>query len=427
LVIKESKLLTVSQGLAPVSIRAGSILLEKGARIVASGTPGSRGRGGQVLLHATTTFTMQSMGTSKSKIDASGEDIGGAVEVVAGGAVDINGALVAKCNGRDCLGGSVNIVSETSTVYVQGDGIKATGGDRGENGASGGHITIDALSDMTIGAPLDVSGGDCICDISLYSVAGSVATTAAADFDLHALGKIGDGGATFIDAGGDVDIAGDVFAIATGSAGDFGFGGGFGGNLDVFAGGSVDIVGHLDMEGGLPDGDGGFIDVFAVDDLIVTGDVASSGKVDGGGGFVTLEAGDDLSVSGAVDVRSATYGGDIELLAGGDATVEGALRADAEASDGLGGRILVDACAIETSAASLVDARGLGVFQSASNVFRAGGTMTIRGRLLAGVSNRLEYRATPPTIVPPPLPPPTLSPAATIVENPALACCVDCS
>jgi hypothetical protein len=167
LIVREGKALTVGTGAAPLTIRAGSILFEKGGRILVNGTTGSMGSGGGVILQATTTFTMESQGGTNSRIEVVGESSGGTVEITAGGAVSINALILANSSSPNGFGGLIDVVSETSTVEFHGLGLQAAGGGNGENGASGGAVGVFAQGNINVNAPIDVSGGDCICDISL--------------------------------------------------------------------------------------------------------------------------------------------------------------------------------------------------------------------------------------------------------------------
>ncbi|HEV7735569.1 MAG TPA: hypothetical protein VGR62_25565 [Candidatus Binatia bacterium] len=427
LVIKEGKTLMIGVGTSPLTIKAGSILFEKGSKIQATGTTGAMGSGGAVVLQSTTTFTMQSQGSTNSRIDVTGEISGGSVEITATGAVDINGLVQANATSPNGFGGLIDIVSETSTANFTGAGIQAAGGDRGENGASGGAIGVFTQGNITVAAPFDVSGGDCICDISLDSAAGNVTTTATGDFNLRGKGQIGDGGATSITATGTINLAGDIFAIAQGSGGEFGFGGGFGGDLDIFSNGSIVVTGRVDLDGASPDGDGGNADIQSDLDITLSAYLGAPVEGLGAGGDIFISAGRDLTLSGTLNVGADAFGGQIDATATGTATISGSLDAAATAADNFGGTISVQACTLSTTATSILDARGGGSFPSATNFLLASNTLTSRGRLLAGSTNRLDYLTTPPTVIPPAGAPPVISPAVTIVQNPALPCCVNCA
>ncbi len=426
LVIKEGKVLTIGEGADPLTIRAGSILFEKGGRIVATGTRGAMGgSGGSVTLEATTTFTMQSQGNTNSRVDTVGEISGGIVDISAGGNVTVNGAILANSSSPNGFGGIVEVLSEAGTAHFMGTGLQAMGGANGENGASGGSIGVYAHGDVTIDAPFDVSGGDCVCDIAIESANGNVVTTPAGDFNLRGKGGIGDGGSTSLAAGGNVTMGGDVFAPARGSGGEDGFGGGFGGDLDVYAGGNLALSGRVDLDGASPDGDGGAADLEAEGDITVNGLVGAPVEGFGSGGDVSLLAGRDVFLNHTIDVGADDFGGAVDATAVGTVRVAGTIDA-ATPPDGFGGTILIQGCTIETTAASRLDARGLGTFPAATNYLHASNTTTTRGRMLAGAANRIDWLATPPTVIPPAGSPPLITPAVTTVQNPGLPCCVAC-
>ncbi len=425
-IIREGKALTIGQGTAPLTIRAGSILFEKGGRILATGLTGSMGSGGGVILQATTTYTMQSQGSTNSRIDVNGESSGGTVEITAGGAINMNALILANSSSPNGFGGIIDVVSETSTVEFHGLGLQAAGGGNGENGASGGAVGVFAQGNITVNAPIDVSGGDCVCDISLESGIGSVTTTALGDFNLRGRGGIGDGGATNISAGTDATIAGDIFAVAQGSGGEFGFGGGFGGDLDVFALGSIVVTGRVDLNGSAPDGDGGNADLQADLDITLSNLLGAPVEGLGAGGDVFLAAGRNLNMNGTVDVSADDFGGQVDASATANINITGIVDASTP-SDGIGGTIVIQACTIDTQSTSLLDARGLGSFPSATNYLLGSNKTTTRGRLLAGSTNRIDYLTTTPTVIPPAMPAPVISPAVSSVQNPALPCCVNCA
>ena len=68
--------------------------------------------------------------------------------------------------------------TRSGSVSLSGPGLQATGGNRGENGASGGEITILSFDDVAVNAFIDASNGDCIsCGINIDALEGNITTT----------------------------------------------------------------------------------------------------------------------------------------------------------------------------------------------------------------------------------------------------------
>src|SRR5262249_22032317 len=82
----KQKTITISGG-GEFRIEAANVLFEPGARMVSTGSDGNL----QVVINATGTITLQSQGTSKSRIDVSGNFGGGSITLNANGNIAIGG------------------------------------------------------------------------------------------------------------------------------------------------------------------------------------------------------------------------------------------------------------------------------------------------------------------------------------------------
>ncbi|MCW5891397.1 MAG: hypothetical protein KIT14_12720 [bacterium] len=424
LVIQQGKTLTVDNGSEPLTIKADSILFEPGAKIVAKGITMGVGQGGAVRLEATKTLTLQTTGAGTARIDVNGSFTGGVVEMVAGGDIDINATIVANTGSQDGFGGQIDVVSNGGAVTVRSL-LQAMGGGRGENGSSGGTLSIFAQNDIVVTSAgrLDVSNGDCICDVTLDSANGNVDIQSNSEMNLKAAGAIGDGGSVSVSAGKNVNLAGKIFATARGSGGDTGYGGGFGGELDVFAGGNVTMSGTTQLDGASPDGDGGSADVQAIGAVTVSGVLQAPVTGQGSGGDVFIAAGTDLTVSNKIDVKADASGGTASMSAGGLATISGTVTAKSATTGFAGGAITLTACTINVTSTGLLEATGPGAFPAATNLLQASNTMTISGKILAGALNRLEWKVAPPTFVGAAS---NRVPTPVVAQAPELECCVNC-
>src|SRR5688572_14538790 len=144
-----NKQITVT-GAGELKILAANITFQPGARFIATGTDGNT----RVNLDATGFIDLQAQGTSKSKIDVSGNFGGGTITLRANGNVTVNGRLVANAANVLGFGGPVNIRSETGNISVGGDpseGINSLGNAQG----GGGSISLDApLGSISVAANL---------------------------------------------------------------------------------------------------------------------------------------------------------------------------------------------------------------------------------------------------------------------------------
>jgi len=406
-----------------LEIRAGSLRVEAGASILGSAPSGSF-----PTLSVVTAgdIRVEASSTTKGKIDLSGGPQGGLIELATLGAMQVDGLLLARatqaagfggaidllgvcvggpsdgstcaedipdcgnvaahgtCSGGDRViqgslnasapdeGGDVAVIAPQGSITIAGSGINASGGEDG-----GGTIDLEAGGNVTTGAPLNVNGG----------------------------GLSGDAGSVTVFANGSVSIGGAITGNAGGSVTE---GGGAGADVEITAvAGTLTVTAGISADSGVPDGDGGEVDLTAGMDIVQTGSISAAGRgVDAAGGDVAPSAGRSLTL-GAIDVSGGNGGGgSIFADAGGSARLQGQLDGDggatfqvvaatiavtsrvhADAYDGfLGGAVILRACDVAVNAGAVLSSLG----PTGENLLQASGQMTIGGTLTS-TANRLEY------------------------------------
>ena len=402
--------------------------LQTGAAI--GGPAGSR-KGATVDIVATGDIQLQRSGGS---IDLSAIVTGGVAHLTAlGGNITADGDLIVKGTPGDgglltlCAGGTVTL---TGTIRVSGGG-DSLGGD--VTVAAGGSIIasgpiIDASGGLG-GGSIDLEAGVAKCPISGTSLPltpGS-ALSVTATLDVSGTGGASSGGCIDLAAAGNVTTSGMIAAQGAGSSDS----GGSGADLQIDAGGSIEIDKTINMFGGGPDGEGGSATLSALLDIIQNQPIAAQGiGSEGFGGVLEMDAdrllslrapidahGGPLGGGGSIDLAGGTVEAKAKIDAGGDGgvilidshphdlpaaagtvTVSGDLHADGAA--GGGDLIEIDGCDVTVTPTGSLSASG----PAAENLLEASGQMTIQSggslsALPAGM-NRLVYRnpAKPPLV-----------------------------
>jgi cysteine-rich repeat protein len=113
--------------------------------------------------------------------------------------------------------------------------------------------------------------------------------------------------------------------------------------LEMKAAGSAALLGPIHLSGTSGQSDGGELEVHAMDGSVsIAGRVRARGGVDGAGGDVELFASEDISVSGKIDLRGGDFdGGTFDAESGGDIFVESSIEASSRSGAGYGGDVLV--------------------------------------------------------------------------------------
>jgi hypothetical protein len=420
-----NKQLTIT-GVGELQILANNITFQPGGRLVADGTEGNT----TITLEATGTIDLQSQGTSKSKIDVSGNFNGGTINLHSVGDLSVNGTLIANASNTLGYGGPINVTSDTGNVTITGDpseGLRSLGNAQG----GGGTIAIEAtLGAVSISTQIVAKGGDCSsCEIDL-TAGTDLTTTAQGVIDMRASG-VGDGGFFDAEAGGDVNLAGNI--LANGSSDDFD--GGAGGDVLISSDiGSVTIGGRVEVNGagqdaapgsptGSVDGDGGSSDISAGTFITINGPMFGISKGFGSSDDdFTFDAGTNLTLAGEIDVSADNFGNNITGLAEGVLTVSARIRTatpidPVNKPGAFAGTIDLEACQINVTSTGQVVCTGPGGDPSGSNELSASTGLTVAGTLTATALNDLEWRTSAPIITG------TVTPAATITNNLFLPCC----
>jgi hypothetical protein len=421
--VLQNKTITIS-GAGLFKVLANNVTIEPGGRFIATGTDGNT----QVDFQATGTIDLQSAGTSKSRIDVSGNFGGGSIMLHAGGNVTVIGTLIANATNLLGFGGPISLMSDTGNVVVGGDpseGLKSFGNAQG----GGGSINLDALmGSISIATQLVPKGGDCgSCEINLTAGL-DITATAQGVMDLRASG-IGDGGYFNASAGGNINLAGNI--LANGSSDELE--GGTGGDVLISANGSVTIGGRVELNGagrdegadpnlGAVDGDGGASDISAGTFIQMNGPMFGISKGFGQGDEFAFDAFGNVTLAGEIDMTGDNYGGDISVLSEGLITVSARVRTQTPIDPvnkpaALGGTIDLEGCQIDVTSTGQVIATGPGGNPSGGNFLVASTGLAVTGALTATSINELTYRTSGPVLTGP------VIPAADLVQNPSLPCC----
>jgi hypothetical protein len=415
-----NKQITVS-GAGELKILAANVTFQPGARFIATGTDGNT----TVTLDATGTIDLQSQGTSKSKIDVSGNFGGGTINLHSVGNLSVNGTLISNATNLLGFGGPITLLSDTGNVTVTGDpseGIRSFGNAQG----GGGSITITATQgSINVSTQLVPKGGDCgSCEVNL-TAGGNITTTAQGVIDMRASG-VGDGGFASVSAEGDVNLAGSI--LANGSSDDMD--GGTGGDVLISASGSITMSGRVELNGAgqdasidgfSVDGDSGSVDVSANGAVTITGPMFGIAKGFGQGDEFSVDGGGNVTMAGEIDMTADNFAGDITILSDALITVSARLRTtapvDLQHPAALGGTIDVEACQVNVTPTGQLISTGPGGSPSGANFVVASTGLTIAGTMLATAENELDWRTSPPVVTG------TVTPPPTIINDVNLPCC----
>ena len=369
-------------------------------------------RGREVALESGLVFVDPQTILVGSYINASGAGSGGAVSIDSTTGIRMADASVIDVHSSAGNAGSISLMAASGDIYTtnliasgsaNGGSITATaGGDIGiygitnANGASGngGRLSFNAGGAFYGSEGMDASGG--ANGGSVYLSGTSTDTfTPAVDMNgvIDVSGGIGNGGVVHLDGNGAVRFEGDIFASGFANGGEIRLRG-----TDSAYGG-VTAEGLLDASGRT--GNGGLIDVYAIGDVAIYGDLRGWGGIDGGtisitgaavnfqsalaygstghGGSVSVTA-DDIFIandSAVIDVQGQTGGGSISLEARNSFVLgeNNSLSADT-GSSGAGGSIRVYA---GNSLVVYGDLSARGVNGGGSIFTGSGGTIDLNG------------------------------------------------
>lgn len=407
-----NKQITIS-GAGEFKILANNVTMQPGARFIATGTDGQT----TVSLDAAGTMDIQSQGTSKSKIDVSGNFGGGTINLNSVGNLSINGTLIANASNLLGYGGPINIKSTNGNVSITGDpseGIRSFGNAQG----GGGAITVDApAGSIAVSTQLVPKGGDCGgCEVDL-SAGVDVTTTAQGVLDVRASG-IGDGGAIDITAGRDVILNGNILANASGDEMD----GGSGGDVLIDAVRNVTFGARIEINAASPDGDAGTVDTSSGGSITQTGPIIAISKGFGESDGIDYDAGANVNIAGEIDGSGDQFAADITVLADAVVTVSARVRTFTSVDPvnnpfSIGNTIDITGCQVNVTATGQLIALGPGGNPSGTNFLSASTGLTVAGVVTATDVNDLSWRTSQPVITG------TITPAPFIHQVDTLACC----
>ncbi len=323
---------------------------------------------------------------STGKIDVTN---GGSVTVSAAGFVQLDGLVSADGGGALVDGGGIDITSTGSTLSASAV-VHASG----PAGGSGGSVSLTSSTGAaTVSGALTANGGS-------GSTGGSVAVTSAGTMSIsgavNANGGTGnDGGEVDLTSGDDMAITAHVAASGNGSFA-------FGGTISIDSGGAFLTTKRLHAVGD-SDGDGGTVEVTAVDGSEFDDTVRASGGSSGGtGGSIAIDAASVLiksdwanngsgSDGGTIDITAETgtfelqstgsltsagsgsgSGGDITITAAGTITQNGPISSTGSGG-GDGAGITIDGSA-DVNLAANIAATGSGTDSSGGTIDVTGGT-----------------------------------------------------
>ncbi|MEW6271003.1 MAG: hypothetical protein AB1689_17100, partial [Thermodesulfobacteriota bacterium] len=314
------------------SVSAGELTVT-GGRIRSVGPTGFAG--GSVTVTVTGAFRMNGTGPA---LDVGGAAGGGVLRVDAGSIEILAGGVGADGTGTESCGGVVGMRAASGPLLVAAP-VHATGNFL----CAGGYIEL-AGQGVEVRSPLNVTGGDFPGGVTLTAETGDLVVTSSAS--VRANGEQidfedgGDGGAIALLAeGGSVTLAGNVETDGASPEGEAG-------SIVVVAGGSVQASALLTAQGNGGGSNGGSIEIDAIGDVTLAGNVrATGGSLAGGGeidvrsdGTVTIAAGKTVQASGGF-----FGGGAITIRDAASIVVSGAVEARGS-SGGNAGFITFESC-----------------------------------------------------------------------------------
>lgn len=338
----------LSVGSGGMVIQAGAVTVEQGGSIGGRGS--SSLPGGTVELRGT---SLVMSGT----LDVAGSPAGN-LSLIFTNNVVMTGLVEAQALSSDSVGGK---------IFIEGGGVTIASAIRvfgGPQDGTGGDLEVVAAADLGFGGSVDAmatDGGSIAMRAGAGPMGGNLTLTAGAVLDASARNLGGFGGSIDLGAGGNrianghVRIGGSL--LSRGAAGTLDLGGGSGGDISIAASGGVHIqsTATVNASGGTPDGDGGEIDI--VSDGAIDGEgVTIEAPINvtgpnnaGGGGSVAIDSIGSVSVRASISA-SATDGGEVTIAsAAGSVTVgPGAtINTSGNGATGLGGAICLESATLE--------------------------------------------------------------------------------
>jgi hypothetical protein len=328
----------MSIGSGNVRLRAATLTILSGGFINGRGLEDTfpNNRGGLIFIETTGNVSLQ----TNPSIDVSGTASGGEIVIEAGGSVSVFGRLESANIGNVSGGGGI-------TIRADGD-IRTTASLIATGGLEfcGGTVDLVAEGSIDLDGTVNVSGNDG----GRVDVIGSQ-TVAVQRIDALGIGDAGEGGCIDIEGDGDVNLV--ELVRADGTRGEDGFGG-CGGFVCVNAAYgelSIEATAQLTANGGLFDGGGGEVELLSRGTMRINGSVQArgpQGESCGGGLCVFADADLIVGPEGTIDFSGGDSGGDADLQAGTDMTINGTVDLRGRNTGGFGGFVVIGAGAFGT-------------------------------------------------------------------------------
>lgn len=409
--LKPGATLTVGpgRGVRSLSLVAGSIVLEPGARILGAGDDAAVG-----LVALRGDVDLQAAGTSAARIlvDAAASPTGsgsaGSIDIEATGSILVSGVLDASATGEDSTGGTIELIAGGSVSLLRDVAFGASG-----PGSWGGTFAVEAGGPVSITGALLGPGTGQGGEVTISSLA---AVALSKRVDLAGGAPDGAGGALSLVADGDVSLAQVTAGGGSGSDGSCGDGG----VVTIDAAGAIALGGPLQLPGG-SDCSGGSLAATA--GKTFTQSSAASLVATGGwsGGEVEIRAAGATTLRN-FDLSGRDGGGSFDVLATeGAIELQGVVDATGSGTDGTPGAIVVQGCQVSVAATSRLLATGDFHLEPYGRIrLVAGGPLVVAGILRAEWSNELVVRSGSPTFGVGS----QVSPAPTTRVDPVLPSCV---
>ena len=362
------------------TLKAGSLVVAPGGKIIgledcllAGGAtcPGTQPNPSWTIISGGI-VDVQKAGSSVGSISIGTDWRGATIDITAAGNVTIAGEVKSNNTNSDGNGGDVKIFTNGGNITTSTG--STLGGKGGSGFASGGSVRLNASGRVDIANSIDVSGGS-IGGGSLDVFAQQDVVLRGATTDGSA---DGDGGDVDVRAGTSVQILDHVTMRGGGQ-------GAGGGAADITASfGDITISGNILGEGAAPDGTGGDQSFEAAGSITLNTGFTISSRGDGqegDAGDISLEAGRNVTISGSFDASGGdSDGGDVSLTARGNVTIGGTINATGRVKFADGGSIVVlagDDAVGSVTVSGLVDAGGGGC--DATGDCGDGGSVEIEG------------------------------------------------
>ncbi len=324
---------------ATVTIRAGSLIMNAGAFIDARGTGNSSpaDHGGALTIETVGSITLQKNGSTRARIDVSGNAVAGSVMLRAGTTISIAGRIEANQLTASGAGGRIVFESGGNTTTSLGSIIAATGGNQSTIG--GGVMSVNAQGDVALGDEVDISGSN--GGQATISAVGSIVLSG---LRANGTGDSGSGGSLVVVAGKGLRVAAPV--LLRGS--DYNVVAGGEGGLAALTAtfGDLILAAGIFAEGAGPDADGGEIDLNAAGLIEIQSTSTVSARANGlygGGGSIDIGGATVMVHSGFLDASGGGNGGDIDIDVVGDITMNGRVDSSGRYNGGFGGSVNVEA------------------------------------------------------------------------------------